>query len=33
VGPCYADPVEGGGWVVEDFSGGRHRYPPAERGR
>jgi lysine 2,3-aminomutase len=33
VGPCYADPVEGGGWMVEDFSGRRHCYPPAERGR
>src|SRR5438477_243572 len=26
VGPCYADAVEGDGWMVEDFSGGRHRY-------
>jgi len=33
VGPCYADPVEGGGWMVEDFSGGRRRYRPTDRGR
>jgi lysine 2,3-aminomutase len=29
VGPCYAVPAqEGEGWIVEDFEGGRHRYPP-----
>jgi len=32
VGPCYADAVEGDGWMVEDFSGGRHRYPPGDGG-
>jgi lysine 2,3-aminomutase len=32
VGPRYAVPGEGGRpWVVEDFEGGRHRYPPVER--
>jgi lysine 2,3-aminomutase len=33
VGPCYADSVEGGGWMVEDFTGRRHRYPPADGGQ
>ena len=29
VGPCHATPdQEGEGWIVEDFQGGRHRYPP-----
>jgi lysine 2,3-aminomutase len=29
VGPCYAAAAqEGEGWIVEDFGGGRHRYPP-----
>ena len=29
VGPCYAAPAqEGESWIVEDFEGGRHRYPP-----
>jgi len=32
VGPCYTDAVEGGGWMVEDFSGGRHRYPLGDGG-
>ena len=32
VGPSYAAPARGTeGWVVEDFQGGRHRYPPANR--
>jgi lysine 2,3-aminomutase len=29
VGPCYAAPAPvGEGWIVEDFQGGRHGYPP-----
>ncbi len=33
VGPSYALPARTGeGWVVEDFRGGRHTYPPASRG-
>ena len=29
VGPSYAETEEGNrGWIVEDFQGGRHRYPP-----
>ena len=31
VGPCYATPGRRGeGWMVEDFEGDRHRYPPAD---
>jgi lysine 2,3-aminomutase len=29
VGPCYARDHGGEGWIVEDFEGGQHRYPPA----
>jgi len=32
VGPCHAEAGEGG-WTVEDFEGGRHRYPPANGSR
>lgn len=33
VGPCYAARSDGGeSWLVEDFCGGRHSYPPASRG-
>jgi lysine 2,3-aminomutase len=29
VGPCYAEPrARSRGWIVEDFWGGWHRYPP-----
>ena len=32
VGPCYAEPREGGaGWTIEDIEGGCHRYPPDSR--
>ena len=32
VGPCHAEPGEGG-WTVEDLDGGRHRYPPVPGSR
>jgi lysine 2,3-aminomutase len=32
VGPCYAESREGS-WAVEDFEGGRHRYPPEDGSR
>jgi len=33
VGPCHAETVSGSrDWIVEDFQGGRHRYPTANGG-
>jgi lysine 2,3-aminomutase len=30
VGPCYLEKLENGSYVIEDYKGGRHSYPPAE---
>jgi len=31
VGPCYARQTgRAGSWEIEDYAGGRHRYPPTE---